>query len=138
VAAGPQGPARPRRLSAGDGRSARYEPGQPGSQCRAQSQSAFAGRDADIFGIGYGVARISDRAIALDADTAQFTGTDLPIRSAEHYIEISYQAQLTGWWHLQPDFQYFINPGGGLPNPNAPGQRIKNAAVLGLRSTIAF
>ena len=101
-------------------------------------KAPLPGRDADIFGIGYGVARISDRAIALDADTVLFTGADLPIRSAEHYIEISYQAQLTGWWHLQPDFQYFINPGGGLPNPNAPGQRTRNAAVLGLRSTIAF
>jgi carbohydrate-selective porin (OprB family) len=39
---------------------------------------------------------------------------------------------------LQPDFQYVTNPGGGILNLSAPGQKIANAAVFGLRSLISF
>jgi len=31
-----------------------------------------------------------------------------------------------------------FNPGGGVPNPDQPGQRIGNALVLGLRTVITF
>ena len=101
-------------------------------------KAPLPGRDADSFGIGYGVVKISSRASERDLDTAFFTGTDFPIRSQEQYIEIMYQMQLAGWWVIKPDFQYFVDPGGGIPNPRAPEQRIKNEAVLGLRSTITF
>ena len=53
-------------------------------------------------------------------------------------VEVSYQIAVTSWWQLQPDFQYIFDPGGGIPNPAAPGQRIGSAAILGLRSVIAF
>jgi porin len=101
-------------------------------------KAPLPGRDADSFGIGYGVAKISSRASDFDLDTAFFTDTAYPIRTAEQFIEVTYQIQVAGWWQIQPDFQYIIDPGGGIPNPNAPGQRIKNEAVLGLRSTITF
>jgi porin len=101
-------------------------------------KAPFTGRDADTFGIGWGIAKVSDRAAQLDQDTAFFTGTPYPVRSAEQFIEVTYQFQVAGWWQLQPDFQYFFNPGGGIPNPNVPGQRIKNEAVLGLRTLIVF
>jgi porin len=39
---------------------------------------------------------------------------------------------------LQPDFQYVLNPGAGVANPNDPGKRIKNEAVVGLRMNILF
>jgi porin len=39
---------------------------------------------------------------------------------------------------LQPDFQYVINPGAGIQNPNNPSKRIGNEAVLGLRSIVTF
>lgn len=96
------------------------------------------GRDSDRFGIGYGVAKISSRAVQLDLDTALFTGVSHPVRSAEHFVEVTYQFQAAGWWQIQPDFQCVINPGGGIPNPNVPGQRIKDEAVLGIRTTITF
>jgi porin len=46
--------------------------------------------------------------------------------------------QLTGWWQVQPDFQYIFNPGGGIPNPLAPSRKIGDAAVIGLRTAITF
>jgi porin len=53
-------------------------------------------------------------------------------------VEATYQYQLTPWCQLQPDFQYVFNPGGGIPNPNAPGQQVKDEAVIGLRMNISF
>jgi porin len=102
-------------------------------------KAPLPGRDADSFGVGYGLVKISNRASNLDRDTAFFTDDPAyPIRTAEQFVEVTYQIQATGWWQIQPDFQYFLNPSGGIPNPNVPGQRIKNAAVFGLRSTITF
>jgi porin len=59
-----------------------------------------------------------------------------PIRSGEAFVEATYQYQLTPWCQLQPDFQYVLNPGGGIPKPNSPGHRLKNEAVLGLRMIV--
>jgi porin len=102
-------------------------------------KAPLPGRDADSFGVGYGLVKISNRASNLDRDIAFFTDDPaFPIRTAEQFVEVTYQIQAAGWWQIQPDFQYILNPGGGIPNPNAPGQRIKDEAVLGLRSTIAF
>lgn len=101
-------------------------------------KAPLPGRDADSFGVGYGIAKISSRAAQLDQDMAFFTGTPYPVRSAEQFVEVTYQFEAAGWWQIQPDFQYFINPGGGIPNPNVPGQRIKDEAVLGVRTTVAF
>lgn len=53
-------------------------------------------------------------------------------------LELTYRVQLTGWWQLQPDFQYIFNPGGGIANPAVPSHRIGDAAVLGLRTAITF
>ena len=39
---------------------------------------------------------------------------------------------------IQPDLQYFINPGLGIANPENPTQRIKNEFVLGLRTNVNF
>jgi porin len=96
------------------------------------------GRDGDQVGIGFAYARIGSSARQLDRDTAAFTGTAFPVRSRESVIEASYQAQITDWWQLQPDFQYITAPGGGILNPNGSGRKISDAAVFGLRSTISF
>jgi porin len=41
---------------------------------------------------------------------------------------------------VQPNFQYIIHPGGGatLPSGSVSGRSLKNAAVLGLRTTLKF
>ena len=95
-------------------------------------------RDFDTCGVGMGYAKVSSRAADLDRDTAFYTGAYYPIRSGETFLEATYQFQLTAWWQLQPDFQYVFNPGGGILNPNSPGQRVKGEAVLGLRINVLF
>jgi porin len=95
-------------------------------------------RDDDTCGIGMGYAKVSDRTADLDKDAGFYTGSSYPIRSGEVFVEATYQYQLTPWCQLQPDFQYVFNPGGGIPNPNAPGQRVQDEAVIGLRMNIAF
>ncbi len=101
-------------------------------------KAPLPGRDNDTFGIGYGWAHVSGRASALDQDTAHFTGTAFPVRSAEHFIEVTYQYQVAPWWQLQPDFQYVINPGGGIQNPQHTTQPIGDEAIVGLRTTLTF
>ena len=99
----------------------------------------FLGRDMDTVGLGMGYAHVSGRAAGLDRDTGFFTGSAIPVRDNEVFVELTYQYQLTPWCQVQPDFQYVFNPGGGVPNPNsASGQRVKDEAVIGLRVNIAF
>ena len=98
-------------------------------------QGAF-GRDNDTMGLGVGWARISDTARAGDAVLA--ATSNYPIRSSEIVLEATYQAQLAPWWSIQPDFQYVINPGGGILNPNQPTKRVGDAAIFGLRTSITF
>jgi porin len=96
------------------------------------------GRSADTAGIGAGYAHISSRAGDLDRDRGFVTDSPYPVRTGETFIETTYQYQLTPWFQLQPDFQYFFNPSGGVPNPKSPGNKIKDEAVLGMRATIQF
>jgi porin len=96
------------------------------------------GRADDQVGIGIGYARIGSAARAFDADVARLSGAFHPIRSGETLLELTYRFQLTGWWQLQPDFQYVFNPGGGIVNPHAPSRRVADAAVVGLRTAITF
>jgi len=101
-------------------------------------KAPFPGRDNDSFGIGYGFAKLSGQASALDQDTRQFTAMPFPIRSSESFIEVTYIRQIAPWWQVQPDFQYVFMPGGGIPNPLQPSKRIGNEAVLGLRTVVTF
>lgn len=101
-------------------------------------KAPLPGRDDDSFGVGFGIAKVSPSAAALDSDTAFFSGSSFPVRGSETFIEVTYQIQATGWWQLQPDFQYVFNPGGGIQNPNNPAQRVGNEAIFGLRSTVTF
>ena len=80
-------------------------------------KGAIPGRENDTVGLGFGLARISDTAAKLDADTARFGGSAYPIRRHESVLELTYQAQIAPWWQLQPSAQYIFNPNGGVPNP---------------------
>jgi porin len=95
-------------------------------------------RDDDTCGVGMGYAKVGDHPAGLDRDTAFYTGAFHPVQSSETYVEATYQYQLTAWCQLQPDFQYVFNPGAGIANPNAPGQRVKSEAVVGLRMNVLF
>jgi len=95
-------------------------------------------RTDDTFGLGLGYTHVSSQASAYDRDVAIETGTFNPPRSSETFIEATYQYQVTPWLQLQPDLQYVFNPGGGVANPSAPNQRIKDELVLGARTNILF
>ncbi len=103
----------------------------------------FRNRADDTFGVGMGYAHVSsgaqalDRNVAIHAAISQPDGVN-PVRGGETYVEATYQYQLRPWWQIQPDFQYLFDPGGGVADPNAPGRRVKDEAVLGLRTNILF
>jgi porin len=90
------------------------------------------GRKNDIIALGLAYARIGSAARQLDAERG------VPVRSSERLVELTYEAQLTPWWQLQPDLQYVVNPGGGVLNPLQPGSRVSDAFILGLRTQITF
>lgn len=97
----------------------------------------FETRSDDTFTVGLAYSRISSDVIALDRERVAAGGTG-PIRSGELALEVSYVAQISPWWSLQPDFQYIVRPGGGAADPAEPSASIPNAVVIGLRSTIKF
>ena len=101
-------------------------------------KAPLPGRDDDTVGFGYGLAKIGNRAILLDQDTAALNNGAFPIRSSESFIELTYQAQLAPWLAVQPDFQYVWTPGGGIQNPEKPAKRIGNEAIFGVRTNITF
>ncbi len=86
------------------------------------------GRDNDTAGIDFGVVKLSDGA----AEAAGATpGT-------ETLIEVTYQLQVAPWLQIQPDLQFVFNPGGGIVNPDNPSERLGNAVVAGVRTTVIF
>jgi porin len=101
-------------------------------------KAPFKGRDNDVVGLAVGYAKIGSHAQDLASDTASLTTPGYPSRSAETIIEATYQYQVTPWWQLQADFQYVFSPGGGIPNPDNPSQRVGNEAVVGVRTNITF
>ncbi len=101
-------------------------------------KAPLPGRDDDSFGIGYGLAHVSAHLSALDRDTGLFLGSAYPVRSAEHFVELTYHWQVAPWWVLQPDLQYIFNPGAGIPDPLQPARRIADELVLGLRTIVTF
>jgi len=101
-------------------------------------QGLFSGRPDDILGMAFSYARISSQARDLDRD-ARLLGGAGPIRSSEALVEITYRAQIVPGWTLQPDFQYVIRPGGRIADPRAAaGSAIRNAIIVGLRSSIRY
>jgi len=85
-------------------------------------QGLLPSRDKDICGLGLSYTKLSN-------DLVDSNG--LPVESHhETILEMSYQAVITPWLTLQPDFQYIFNPG-------AVGHQ-QNAIVAGLRFTVNF
>jgi porin len=99
----------------------------------------FEGRSDDTFGVGMGLGRVSNGASGYDKDLVFYEpAVYTPVRGTETVLEANYQLQAAKWWQIQPDIQYFFNPGAGLANPNDPTQKIKNELVIGLRTNITF
>ena len=101
-------------------------------------KGALPGRDDDTLGLGVTFLRMGPSLRGLDRDTAAFSGGFTPLRGNETVMEATYQVALAGWWQVQPSLQYILRPGAGLADPNRPGRTLRDAWVLGLRSTVAF
>jgi len=100
----------------------------------------FPSRPDDTIGLGFGWFKISQAARALDRDLAAL-GVRRPIRSAEGLLEATYQAGITKWLQVQPDFQYIIRPGGGVPGSvgeQSLSRPLRNSKIIAIRSTITF
>jgi len=96
----------------------------------------FPARPADIAGFAIAYVHISRAAQQLVAE--RFAGSRIP--GHETVLEATYQFQIARWWTLQPDVQYVINPGAGLPTP-ATGNRpvpLRNAWIVGLHGSVTF
>ena len=93
-------------------------------------------RPKDKFGIAAGYAHVSSRAHALDVDFAQLMGPSWPLRSFESLATAVCQYEVRPGWTLQPNFQYFVHPGGGATSPTGPnrGKLLKDAAARGLKT----
>lgn len=100
-------------------------------------KALIPGRENDTLGLGFGVGSIGSSARQFDRDMAAMSGAR-PIRSNETFIEVTYQAQVTPWLQMQPDFQYVIRPAGGVPTPYNPARRLGDETVFGVRSSITF
>jgi porin len=97
-------------------------------------------RGDDVLGLGIAFARISDAASGLDRDVNFFNGTRRPVRDYEIALELTYRAQMTPWWALQPDLQVILHPGGHVPDSTDPAgtHAIRDAVVLGMRANLSF
>jgi porin len=90
-------------------------------------KAPLPGRDSDVFGVEMGTAWASSGASSFDRQMQFFQpSVYTPIRGSETFLEATYQFQVLPSWQIQPDVQYFINPGLGIANPDKPTQRIKN------------
>ena len=99
----------------------------------------LAGRPDDSLGLSFAVTRLSPAARQTDRAEAALLGSAYPIRSREMLVEATYQAEVVPGFTLQPDVQYVMRPGGGIPDPLSPdGAPIRDALVLGLRATVQY
>ncbi len=97
----------------------------------------FKNRENDIFGIGWGMGHTGSKARDADRDARSYTDGYYPIRGDEHHIEVTYQAQITPWLILQPDFQYIHRPGGGVLNEET-GHRMHDETIFGMHTRVIF
>lgn len=93
-------------------------------------------RPDDAFGASFLYTHISPSISALDADTAFFSGRPTARRSYELSLEFNYSVFLKPGWTLQPNVAVVFNPSGSPvnPNPQVPGERLRNAVLIGARS----
>ncbi|WP_460911159.1 carbohydrate porin [Paraburkholderia jirisanensis] len=98
----------------------------------------FEGRDHDVMGLALGYAKIGGHAQRLASDMAALGTGGYPLRSAETIVEATYQYQVAPWWQLQADVQYAFRPAGGIPDPDHPTERVRDEAIVGVRTSITF
>jgi porin len=97
----------------------------------------FHGRENDIFGFGVAYLGISPAKQQFGNDVIFFTGSGSPYNRNETVLEATYLWQVAPWLMLQPDAQYVITPGAGIPSPSSRTP-LKNAFIIGIRTSVQF
>ncbi|MEI8309881.1 MAG: carbohydrate porin [Verrucomicrobiota bacterium] len=82
------------------------------------------GRDNDTMSIGFAYGHLSNGA------RSSLRSQDINPTDSEMVVELTYQAPVTRWLIVQPDLQYFINPGAN--------SELTNALVIEARATVIF
>jgi porin len=100
-------------------------------------KAPFAGRDNDAFGLAVSYEGIGPAARAFSSDVVFFSGSGMPYNRSETVIEATYQYQMAPWWLLQPDAQYVVNPGAGIPS-SLSSEPLKDAFIIGVRAVVTF
>jgi porin len=102
----------------------------------------FAGmipaRPADAFGASFLYAHVSKHARAFDLDTRIFSGVPFPVRDYELSLDFSYGATIVPGWVVQPNLQVVFRPGGNVAGPTSPVEPVRNAVIVGIRSTMRY
>lgn len=92
------------------------------------------GRDWDTLGLGLSYLRVSRDIARGVKDVNRDYALDFKIPDYEGLVELSYKAQITAWWTLQPSVQWVLHPGGGTALANPPGDSI----AFILQTTLRF
>lgn len=87
----------------------------------------IASRPDDRFGASFMYARFSDAVRGADRDQIAFSGTPGVVRDYEANLELTYSAQMTRGWSLQPMITFVRHPGGDAS---------RDAVVTGVRSLL--
>ena len=95
------------------------------------------GREKDNFGFGVAYLGISPTLRQYGNSVIFYTGSGSPYSSNDTVLEATYLCQVCPWLQLQPDAQYVINPGAGIPSASSH-RPLKNAFISGLRTNIQF
>jgi porin len=77
-------------------------------------RGAIPSRDWDTLGVAYSYLNIAE-GVRSGQRAAGFP----VISDYEGVFEVSYKAQMTAWWTLQPSFQWVMHPGGSSANSDA-------------------
>jgi porin len=92
------------------------------------------GRDWDTIGIAASYLKISDDIRSAVRDANAGFGTNFKLPDYEGVVELSYKAQITAWWTLQPSIQWVLHPGGRTDLVRQPD----DAVAFILQSTLRF
>lgn len=95
------------------------------------------GRSHDAAGLAVTHAGVGAAAMHLSSDAVFFAGFGSPYSPGETVVEATYRARLAPWLKLQPDVQFVVNPGAGIPTAQSRVP-LKNALVSGVRLTVDF
>jgi porin len=92
------------------------------------------GRDWDTIGLGLSYLEISDDISDAVRTVNSTYATNFKLPDYEGVIELSYKAQMTAWWTVQPSLQWVLHPGGYTNLTNQPS----DALAFVLQSTLRF